>query len=187
MFLIVRCFKCGHFSVKQETKSPKWTCKLCGTLQSQTRVFSSAVKARDLRATVQQFNMQRGEFEEKQKQIEARTLDAVVATINNNNDNKPTTAQVATRNEWDQFVENQDVNDSDNSNTSENDDGDGVALRTTALVALEGNRRAKATTTKKRLASNVNSNDGGATDTNVNANDWTESQVSKTARWSEQE
>lgn len=176
MFLIVRCCQCGHFSVKQETRSPKWTCKLCGTRQSQTRVFSSAAKARDLRATVQQFNMQRGEFEEKQKQVAARTLDAVVATISSN-----TGLQVATRNEWDQFVEKQDGNDSDNTSTSENDDGDGVALRTTALVALEGSRRAKSTA-KKRLASNVNDIDGC---TNAIANDWTESQASKTARWSE--
>lgn len=119
--------------------------------------------------------MQRGEFEEKQKQIATKALDAVVATINTER------AQVATRNEWDQFVEKQDGNDSDGTGSSDNDDNNGVALRTTALVALEGNKRA----TKKRLASNVNVNVNDDTNTNTNAKDmeqWTEFQVSKSAR-----
>ena len=131
LFLIVRCCECGHFSVKQETKSPKWACKLCGVKQTQTRVYGSSTKAAELRPIMQQFNLQRGAFAEAQTAAVNRLLDQASSTAD-----VPAARPLA--NEWQQFVTGDDVDDDD-----DNEDGvdDRVGLRTTALHRVDAASR----------------------------------------------
>jgi ribosomal protein S27E len=162
MFLIVRCCQCGHFSVKAETKSPKWACKLCGAKQAQARVYSSAAKAADLRPLVQEYNMKRGEYEETQKQVAMNVQNAIVEAIQSVADDEAKPAV----NEWDQFVEKRQGND-DADDTS-NDEA--VKLRNTAHVSVDKPRAQK----KRSAAATKN-------DTDSNDNDQT-SQTIKSQR-----
>jgi hypothetical protein len=160
MFLIVRCCDCGHFSVKAETKSPKWACKLCGEKQAQARVFASAAKAADLRPLVQEYNLKRGAYEDTQRQVAVRVQDAIVEAIRETDNAVVDCASVGV-NEWEQFVQSNDDDDGDDSESND----DAVKLRTTATVAVDKAPR-------KRKSAN---------DTNADGND-TNDQTTKSQR-----
>lgn len=131
LFLIVRCCKCGHFGVKQETKSAKWACKLCGEKQTQTRVYGTSSKASELRPVMQLYNMQRGAFDEAQRDLLNRVapeLDAAASGVS---------APLA--NQWDQFVELRD--DTAAADAVDDEDDDCVSLRLTAAVELGAKRQ----------------------------------------------
>ena len=59
-FRALRCAECGAFQVHLEGKSPKWSCTLCNTKQSLTRVYATGA-AKDVRRVVQDLNAARGE------------------------------------------------------------------------------------------------------------------------------
>ncbi|KAJ3061209.1 hypothetical protein HDU98_002865 [Podochytrium sp. JEL0797] len=65
-FQVVRCFSdtCSMYQVKQETKSTKWKCKLCGAAQSLLKVVFASGSAAECRPVVQQLNLARGEARE---------------------------------------------------------------------------------------------------------------------------
>ncbi|GAB2213029.1 hypothetical protein Droror1_Dr00021043 [Drosera rotundifolia] len=93
LFIAVQCFHCSTMQVKQKKKSSnKWSCAVCGSRQSVTRVHAEGFMARDVRKFVQGFNMRRkieddavlleldcdrvdceGEVEEEEKSMKRRT------------------------------------------------------------------------------------------------------------------
>ncbi|GAQ86720.1 hypothetical protein KFL_003070080 [Klebsormidium nitens] len=60
-YIVVRCFQCSTFQVKQVTKSNKWSCSLCAAKQSVIKVYGVSGKASDLRKLAQDLNLGRQE------------------------------------------------------------------------------------------------------------------------------
>ncbi|KAM9835028.1 MRN complex-interacting protein isoform 2-T2 [Syngnathus typhle] len=58
-FHVVQCFRCDCFQVHQVKKVKKWTCKLCGVMQSLLKEFGRGGAA-DCRRHVQKLNATRG-------------------------------------------------------------------------------------------------------------------------------
>ena len=67
-FRALRCFSCEAFQVHQETKSNKWTCKLCHEKQSIIKVFATGSGA-EMRHTVQELNAARGAVEQQRQML----------------------------------------------------------------------------------------------------------------------
>jgi hypothetical protein len=66
-FLALQCFQCRGFSVQQETKNRKWTCKRCGAAQSIQRRFFTHAAASAVRAAVQQLSGRAAEVEDARR------------------------------------------------------------------------------------------------------------------------
>eukprot|EP00931_Biecheleriopsis_adriatica_P062081 TRINITY_DN37377_c0_g1_i2.p1 TRINITY_DN37377_c0_g1~~TRINITY_DN37377_c0_g1_i2.p1 ORF type:complete len:266 (+),score=54.17 TRINITY_DN37377_c0_g1_i2:33-800(+) len=77
--IVVRCYSCRTHQVIQENKKRKFSCRLCGSLQSVKAVLASGSAGRELREIVQQLNLEKGKEEEEQRLQRVASLRAAAA------------------------------------------------------------------------------------------------------------
>jgi hypothetical protein len=69
-FIAIQCYQCKTFQVGRQTKSNKWTCKLCNSKQSIRKIYAVSNQAKDIRKLIQKLNLERHKIEENLKQSE---------------------------------------------------------------------------------------------------------------------
>jgi hypothetical protein len=69
-FIAVQCYQCKTFQVGRQTKTNKWTCKICNSKQSVRKIYAVSNQAKDIRQIIQKLNIERPKIEENLKQSE---------------------------------------------------------------------------------------------------------------------
>ncbi|GAM17608.1 hypothetical protein SAMD00019534_007830, partial [Acytostelium subglobosum LB1] len=151
-YILIQCYSCSMFQVKQKTKVNSFTCVICHEKQSIMRIYGISYQAKDLRDLVKKYNLEQGQKRERSANDEEEEGHEFTFDDDTNQQNMIQQPLQQSTSDWKQYFDDNDqdeendlINKYYNESTHNNDN-----IEVTTDISTLGNQKKRARTYSSR-------------------------------------